>query len=141
MIVLDTDHVSELQRTSVPAARLLGRMRAFSDLEVVTTIITVEEQFRGRLATIRHRKTALDEVPAYRELGRLIEFHATWTILPFDQSSALQFEALKKLRIRIGPMDLKIASIVLASGATLLSANLRDFQQVPGLQVEDWLHP
>jgi tRNA(fMet)-specific endonuclease VapC len=37
-------------------------------------------------------------------------------------------------------MDLKIASIVLANQATLLSANLRDFQQVPGLQVEDWFH-
>jgi tRNA(fMet)-specific endonuclease VapC len=36
-------------------------------------------------------------------------------------------------------MDLKIASIVLAHDATLLSRNLRDFQQVPNLRVEDWL--
>lgn len=36
-------------------------------------------------------------------------------------------------------MDLRIASIVLANGATLLSRNLRDFDRVPGLRVENWL--
>jgi len=36
-------------------------------------------------------------------------------------------------------MDLKIASIVLVHGATLLTNNVRDFEKVPGLKVEDWL--
>jgi tRNA(fMet)-specific endonuclease VapC len=36
-------------------------------------------------------------------------------------------------------MDMKIAAIALASDAVLLSANLRDFRQVPGLKVENWL--
>ena len=37
-------------------------------------------------------------------------------------------------------MDLRIASIVIASKATfLLSRNLRDFQRIPNLNVEDWL--
>jgi predicted nucleic acid-binding protein len=35
-------------------------------------------------------------------------------------------------------MDLKIAAIVLAQQATLLSPNLSDFRKVPGLQLEDW---
>jgi tRNA(fMet)-specific endonuclease VapC len=35
-------------------------------------------------------------------------------------------------------MDLKIAAIVLAHDATLLSRNLSDFRKVPGLKVEDW---
>lgn len=39
-----------------------------------------------------------------------------------------------------GTMDLKIVSIVLVHGATLLSGNLRDFRQIPGLHVEDWLN-
>jgi tRNA(fMet)-specific endonuclease VapC len=36
-------------------------------------------------------------------------------------------------------MDLKVAAVALVANATLLSANLKDFQQVPGLRVEDWL--
>jgi tRNA(fMet)-specific endonuclease VapC len=36
-------------------------------------------------------------------------------------------------------MDLKIASIALAHDATLLTRNTRDFAQVPGLRIENWL--
>jgi tRNA(fMet)-specific endonuclease VapC len=36
-------------------------------------------------------------------------------------------------------MDLKIASIVLANDATLLTRNANDFNRIPGLRVEDWL--
>jgi len=35
-------------------------------------------------------------------------------------------------------MDLKIAAIALEHQALVLSGNLRDFHQVPGLHVEDW---
>jgi len=41
--------------------------------------------------------------------------------------------------VRIGSMDLKIASIALVHNALVLSANLQDFQKVPGLRVENWL--
>lgn len=36
-------------------------------------------------------------------------------------------------------LDTDHISIVLVGGGTLLSGNKRDFQQVPGVQVEDWL--
>ena len=38
-------------------------------------------------------------------------------------------------------MDLKIAAIVLASNATLLTKNSSDFRKVPGLAVADWTLP
>jgi tRNA(fMet)-specific endonuclease VapC len=140
MIVLDTDHLSELQQNSKLGDRLIGRINLSKDREISTTIITFEEQIRGRLSGIRRQRKTADEVVAYGQLAGLIEFYAKWTILPFDQDSALIYDRLKSQKIRIGSMDLRIASIVLVQKATLLSANLRDFQQVPGLLVEDWLH-
>jgi tRNA(fMet)-specific endonuclease VapC len=46
---------------------------------------------------------------------------------------------LVKSKIRIGTMDLKIASIALANDATVLTCNARDFGKVPNLRIEDWL--
>ena len=43
----------------------------------------------------------------------------------------------KKLK-KIGRADLLIASIALARNATVVSRNLKHFQLVPGLKVENW---
>jgi predicted nucleic acid-binding protein len=37
-------------------------------------------------------------------------------------------------------MDLKIAAIALVHDVPLLSANLRDFQQIPHLRVANWIN-
>ncbi len=140
MIVLDTDHMTELQRTdSKRRVKLVEHLEQIGDLPVATTIVTVEERLRGYLSTINRRPAGNEQVVPYAELLELMEFFSEWHILPFDQKAAQQFHDLKAAKVRIGTMDLKIAAIVLALGATLLSANLRDFQQVPGLSVEDWL--
>jgi tRNA(fMet)-specific endonuclease VapC len=56
-----------------------------------------------------------------------------------SRAAADVFRQLRRQKIRIGSRDLKIAAIALAQGALLLSANLRDFEKVPGLRVENWL--
>jgi tRNA(fMet)-specific endonuclease VapC len=140
MIVLVSDHLSELQYVdSQRRARLVKRIERQRDRTVATTIVSVEVQLRGRLATISKRPPGNEQVVPYQELIGLLEFCSCWIVLPFDHVSARQFHDLKAARIRIGTMDLKIASIALAHSATLLSANLRDFRQVPNLSVEDWL--
>jgi predicted nucleic acid-binding protein len=56
-----------------------------------------------------------------------------------DATAATVFDQLrqnKKLK-KIGRGDLLIAAITLANRATLVTRNLKDFRQVPGLQVEN----
>jgi tRNA(fMet)-specific endonuclease VapC len=138
MLVLDTDHLVELDRASVEGLALQKRLEAATE-EAATTIISAEEQFRGWLAQIRREQDPHKQIIAYERLGRRIEFFAQWHVLQWDTDAADFFQDLRRQRVRIGTMDLKIASIVLAHDAMLLSRNLRDFQQVPGLKVEDWL--
>jgi tRNA(fMet)-specific endonuclease VapC len=141
MILVDTDHATYLKYPeSERGRRFIDRLIAVPPAEVVATaIITVEERMRGWLAVIAKEKAALRQVVGYRELSKLFEFYQGFEIVPFDEAAARQFEHLRKQRLRLGTMDLKIAATALVNNALLLSANLRDFERVPGLRVENWL--
>jgi len=140
MIPLDTDHLTLLKYTANPRCQaLLERMRASPDQQIGTTIISVEEQWRGWFAVIARHRNVRRQVKAYQELVSLHEFLSGWTITPFTDAAADRFDQLRDHGVRIGSMDLKIASIALTHDALVLSANLHDFQQVPGLRVENWL--
>lgn len=141
MILLDTDHLSLLQVREAPAAYALQtRLESFPLDEVATTVITLEEQMRGWLARLHAVPDVAHQVAYYERLLGVVTFFAAWIILPFDTPAAAWFTQLGQQCIRIGTLDLKIAAIALAHDALLLSSNLRDFRQVPGLQVEDWHH-
>lgn len=138
MILLDTDHFSLLRfPDSVKGEKLKESLLQKGNPAI--TIITVEEQMRGWLSFIAKERTVHRQVIPYRELSRWFEFCSGFEIIPFDHQAADQFDRLRSQKVRISTFDLKIASIVLANNALLLSANLRDFQRVPGLQVQNWL--
>lgn len=139
MIVLDTDHLSTFQwARSATAVALRDRLRATAE-PVATTVVSLEEQARGWLAEITRKRKPKDQIPPYRKFQELFPFFAGWTILPWTEAAVEQFQALKSQRIRIGTMDLKIASIVLSHEGTLLTRNRADFEQVPRLRIENWL--
>ncbi len=142
MVVLDTDHLSLLERresaTSQSLQTRLGRLDARS---WATTIVTYEEQTRGWLAYMARAKTVAQEIDAYARLKRHIQSFRYIVVLDFDERAAVKYRELSQSRLRIGRMDLKIAAIVVAHDATLLSRNLSDFRKVPGLKVEDWTLP
>ena len=132
MILLDTDHVNVLKYPDHPRfASLTTQLNSSADQNVATTVMTVEEQMRGWLAFINRSDDVRRQVPAYQELRRLFDFFAHWHVMPFDEQAASEFQGLRAKPIRIGAMDLKLAAIALIHDALLLSANLRDFQQVP----------
>lgn len=137
MLVLDTDHVSELGYGTTVGLRLRDRLQDCGE-ETTTTIITVEEQLRGWLAEIRRLANPHDQIPAYRRLQERIEFFARWTMLPWDTAASDLFLNFRRQGLRIGSMDLKIACIAIVHDATLLTRNTSDLARVPGLRVEDW---
>lgn len=139
MIVLDTDHVGELPKGTSSAAQVFRDRLAESGDVVATTIISAEEQMRGWLALIHRERDPHRQIQWYARLQKLFDFFAVWTVLPWDADAVEVFEQLQRTRLRLGTMDLKIASIALSANAVLLSRNLRDFQAVPALRVEDWL--
>lgn len=105
------------------------------------TIVSLEEELRGWLAYVSRQRKNDGLIKAYERLQRSWSFFRTWTILPFDHGAATALVHLRSQKIRIGTQDFKIASIAMTHDALLLSANLRDFRQVPGLRVENWLEP
>lgn len=140
MLVLDTDHISAMEWQTEVAQGLRTRLKQ-SGRKRVTTVVTYEEQSRGWLAYIARANTIPQLIDAYSRLSKQLKQYLRMPVLEFDQAAAAEYAALRrtKLRNHVGPLDLRIAAIVLAHDATLLSRNLKDFEQVPGLKVENWL--
>lgn len=140
VLVLDSDHLTELGFRSVPGQRLAKRLGR-SDLPAVIPIISFQEQMTGILSRINQIKsTSLEElVLAYESLVNITDFLAGFTRLPFDTEAAARFLKLRNKGVRIGTMDLRIACIVMEHDAVLLTRNIKDFEKVPGLKFENWL--
>lgn len=139
MYVLDTDHVTILQlEEGTDYHRLNGRLGQVERNEVFSTVVSYEEQTRGWLSYAARSRTVAQLVESYRRLGRHLEDWRRTPVLPFDAHAAIRYQQLLRSRPRVSSMDLRIAAIALSRGATLLTRNLRDFRQVPGLLAEDW---
>jgi tRNA(fMet)-specific endonuclease VapC len=137
VILLDTDHVTLLRMPrSARRDYLVARLETVGE-EVGVAVVTVEEQMRGWMAAIAKERRPIRQVEPYRELAALFDFFADYDIAPFDEAAVAIFETFG--RIRIGTRDRKIAATALANNALLLTANRRDFEQIPGLRFENWM--
>jgi len=139
VIVLDTDHLSvavDERDRRYPSLR--AKMLA-EDNAIGTTIVSVEELLRGWLVHIHGQHAAHRQISAYERLADLFDVLSSVEILRFDNRAADEFVQQRRQGLRVGTMDLKIASIALVNNALLLTANTRDFSQVPGLRFENWL--
>ena len=77
-----------------------------------------------------------------RTLERQQSFLDRFASLPFDDEAALacgQMRAyLANEGYSVGAYDLQIAAIALVKNLTLVTHNVKKFEQIWGLQVEDW---
>lgn len=135
MFILDTDHISLFQRKH---PRVVARISENSHDRLATTVITFEEQIRGRLDIVRKAKSDQEIVRAYKNLLATFIYFQSIRVIDFDEKSQTIFRSLREKKIRIGTQDLRIASAVLAHNATIVTRNRQDFIAVPSLKIEDW---
>ncbi len=139
MIILDTDCLSLLERqTGTAYLRLQSKLDEFPSDEITTTIITFEEQMRGWMSYLNRMRSIDEQVFAYETLKQYFDYFKTLTIIEFDKNAVEIYKNLKSSKIRVSTMDLKIASIAISRNAILVSRNLKDFEAVPNLVVNDW---
>ena len=138
--LLDTDHLSILQRRGGAAyAVLVLNLNNHPDSDIGVSVVSLHEQAMGCNNLVNNFRRPADVLLGYELLANAIEDFRRFAVAPFGTAAQAVFDQLKASKIRVGTMDLKIAAIALAHDALLLSANLRDFQAVPDLRVENWL--
>jgi tRNA(fMet)-specific endonuclease VapC len=136
--ILDTDHLTLFLQGHL---WVMERFATRPVGEVVISIVTAEEQLWGRLSAIRKASQATERVRllrAYHKLHQTVDDLIQFEILDFTETADLAYQTFRQQKIRIGTQDLRIASIALSVGGIVVTRNRRDFEQVPGLAIEDW---
>jgi tRNA(fMet)-specific endonuclease VapC len=137
--IFDTDAMTVwLDPRNANHDRLIRRFDPPDAPRRATTVVSLHEQMRGWLANIHRARKAADIIREYANFVNAFNGYHAFQLLPYDAAAHAKYEALRALKLRVGTRDLRIAAIALANSATLLTRNLRDFRQVPGLAVEDW---
>ena len=84
------------------------------------------------------------EASAYPERNSvaLKQFLSIIDILPFDDEAAAEYgkicTVLRRQGTPIGAMDMLIAAHARAKGIVMVTNNLREFERVEGLKLENW---
>ncbi|MDP2783249.1 MAG: type II toxin-antitoxin system VapC family toxin [Sulfurimicrobium sp.] len=78
-----------------------------------------------------------------RNIAVVEDFVSRLTVLPYDDKAAWQYgnirAVLEKLGQPIGLNDLHISAHARSNGLTLVTNNMREFERVPGLLLENWV--
>ncbi len=78
-----------------------------------------------------------------RNLAVVEDFCSRLQVLPYTDNAAMHYgsirAALERIGQTIGVNDLHIAAHARSHGLILVSNNLREFERVPGLLMENWL--
>jgi predicted nucleic acid-binding protein len=134
MYLLDTDVLSNLLRRA-PSTALVRKVASVPQEQQFTSSITLGELVYGAYRLKERTRALLDRLDQ--------TLLPNLRVLPFDASAALRYGELRAelegQGTPIGDADLRIASIALDNGLTVVTGNVRHFEKVPGLLVENWL--
>jgi tRNA(fMet)-specific endonuclease VapC len=78
-----------------------------------------------------------------RNMSVVEDFVSRLEVLPYDERAAWQYglirTALERQGTPIGVNDLHIAGHARSLGLVIVTNNLREFERVPGISVENWV--
>lgn len=128
--LLDTNIISDLVRN--PTGAVYQRINDVGEASISTSIVVACELHFGaqKSGSARLRQ----------QLERILNLMVVLPLeSPVDERYAEIRTRLEQLGTPIGPNDLLIAAHALALNLTLVTANMREFERVPNLQVVNWL--
>ena len=131
--LLDTNIISNMIKPE-PSTALAAWMLEQRGSDLFVASWTMAEIRRGILCMPQgRRRDRLEEW--FASEGGPVEMFAG-RILPFDEQAALAYATLP---FRRASYDRLIAAHALALDVTLVTANERDFADIQGLRVENWI--
>lgn len=134
MFCFDTDTLAAALLAD-PPLHLVRRLATTPAEEQCTTSVAL-----GELAYAAARNGDRDLIS---RLGELVA--GATTVLAFDVQAAETYGSLRAhlemLGTRLDEPSLRVAAIAVANDLTLVTANARLYDRVPGLEIENWLEP
>ena len=128
--MLDTNICIYAMKTK--PAQVLTRLKEALHSGICISSITLAELEYG----IKHSSNPEKNAQA------LIRFLIPFRILPFDAAAAAEYGKirahLQSQGTPIGPLDMLIAGHARSEGLILVTNNVREFERVPGLIIENW---
>ena len=136
--LLDTNVASELLKSH---PRIVARLETLDDGDVAEVpIVAWLEIVRGRTASLLAAADEKELLIAQSRLDHDLEAMSNIPVVGLKVEAARHFGSLlshKKCR-RLRRPDMLIACIALANRAVLVTRNVKDFANVPGLTLQNW---
>lgn len=132
--LLDTNILSDLLKRSASQS-LVRRLASTPVADQATSSITLGELYYGARRLASGAEALVERIES--------TLLPNLKVLPFDRRSAVVYGELRADLERrgtpVGDSDTRIAAIALVHDLTVVTANVRHFERVPGLAVENWL--
>jgi len=131
MIMLDTNICIYILRDR--PIKLLEKLNSADEISI-SSIVYAELLYGIELSPQKKQKTRLEQ---------LKRFTQHLTIIPWDENAAIHYSQirakLKRTGALIGNMDLLLGSHSRSLGIELVTNNIKEFERIPGLKIENWV--
>lgn len=134
IFMLDTNICICLLNRRTGYENILARIDGLAYDQVIISSLTLAELKYGIAKSVKKEANRI----------KLVYFLYQFECLPFDAEAASYYGDIRiQLESRgtpIGPLDTLIAAHTLSLAATIVTNNLREFERVDGLAIENWIN-